>query len=99
MVHYKSAGGRGSSAGFVLPRRLGKISAAASTQYIIDRWNPDLLINLGTCGGFEGCIERGAVVLVEKTSHAVSCCQFTTMDWIIQSIGAGFIGIECWLED
>lgn len=45
----------------------GKISAAASTQYAIDRWKPDLLINLGTCGGFKGCIERGTVVLVEKT--------------------------------
>jgi adenosylhomocysteine nucleosidase len=45
----------------------GKISAAASTQYVIDRWAPQLLVNLGTCGGFEGQIERGAVVLVERT--------------------------------
>jgi adenosylhomocysteine nucleosidase len=45
----------------------GKIAAAASTQYVIDRWSPGLLINLGTCGGFEGEIERGEVVLVEKT--------------------------------
>jgi len=45
----------------------GKISAAASTQYCIDRWTPQLLVNLGTCGGFEGKIEKGAVVLVERT--------------------------------
>ncbi len=45
----------------------GKISAAASTQYVIDRWSPALLINLGTCGGFEGEIERGEVVLVDNT--------------------------------
>ncbi|HLE15400.1 MAG TPA: hypothetical protein VI776_11670 [Anaerolineales bacterium] len=45
----------------------GKIAAAAATQYAIDRWAPDLLINLGTCGGFEGEIERGAVVLAERT--------------------------------
>lgn len=45
----------------------GKIAAAGSTQYVIDRWQPRLLINLGTCGGFAGRIERGAVVLVEKT--------------------------------
>jgi adenosylhomocysteine nucleosidase len=45
----------------------GKIAAAGSTQYVIDRWQPQLLINLGTCGGFEGEIERGAIVLVEKT--------------------------------
>ena len=45
----------------------GKIAAAASTQYVVDRWSPSLLINLGTCGGFEGEIERGTILLVEKT--------------------------------
>lgn len=45
----------------------GKIAAAASTQYAIDRWAPELLINLGTCGGFEGEVERGTVILVERT--------------------------------
>lgn len=45
----------------------GKIAAAGSTQYAIDRWQPNLLINLGTCGGFEGQIERGEIILVEKT--------------------------------
>ena len=44
----------------------GKIAAAASTQYAIDRWSPDVLINLGTCGGFEGEIERGVIILVKK---------------------------------
>ncbi|MBI4639259.1 MAG: 5'-methylthioadenosine/S-adenosylhomocysteine nucleosidase [Candidatus Tectomicrobia bacterium] len=45
----------------------GKISAAASTQYVIDRWSPQLLMNLGTCGGFEGRIEKGTIILVERT--------------------------------
>jgi adenosylhomocysteine nucleosidase len=45
----------------------GKISAAASCQYAIDRWRPKLLVNLGTCGGFEGEIEAGTIVLVERT--------------------------------
>lgn len=45
----------------------GKISAAASAQYAIDHFQPELLINLGTCGGFAGRIERGEIVLVEKT--------------------------------
>jgi len=45
----------------------GKISAAATTQFVIDRFGPDLLVNLGTCGGFEGRIETGTVILVEKT--------------------------------
>ncbi len=45
----------------------GKISAAASTQYVIDLWAPNLLVNLGTCGGFKGDIEKGSIILVEKT--------------------------------
>jgi len=45
----------------------GKISAAATAQYAIDRFQPDLLVNLGTCGGFEGQIERGTLILVERT--------------------------------
>lgn len=45
----------------------GKISAAASAQYVIDRFQPDLLVNLGTCGGFAGRIQVGAILLVERT--------------------------------
>jgi len=45
----------------------GKVSAAATTQYVIDRWRPDLLINLGTCGGLEGHISVGEVVLASET--------------------------------
>jgi adenosylhomocysteine nucleosidase len=59
--------GGGKRSVVVLHGGWGKVSAAASTQYVIDRWNPELLINVGTCGGFEGAIERGAVILVERT--------------------------------
>jgi adenosylhomocysteine nucleosidase len=45
----------------------GKIAAAASTQYAIDRFRPQLLLNLGTCGGFAGQITAGEILLVEKT--------------------------------
>jgi adenosylhomocysteine nucleosidase len=45
----------------------GKIAAAASAQYVIDRWQPDLLVNLGTCGGFAGHIQKGEIILVDKT--------------------------------
>ena len=44
----------------------GKISAAASAQFLIDHAQPDLIVNLGTCGGFKGEIERGTIVLVER---------------------------------
>lgn len=45
----------------------GKVNAAGSAQYVINKFNPDLLINIGTCGGFDGRIERGEIILVEKT--------------------------------
>ncbi len=45
----------------------GKIKAAGSAQYAISRWNPKLMVNLGTCGGFQGRIEAGEVVLADKT--------------------------------
>ena len=45
----------------------GKIAAAAATQYAIDHWSPNLLVNLGTCGGFAGYIEHGEILLVERT--------------------------------
>lgn len=45
----------------------GKISAAASAQYALDHFSPLFLVNLGTCGGFAGRIERGALLLVERT--------------------------------
>ena len=45
----------------------GKVSAAAGAQYAIDRWHPDLLINIGTCGGFEGDVKVGEVILADRT--------------------------------
>lgn len=45
----------------------GKISAAATAQYVIEALAPDLLVNLGTCGGFVGRIEAGTILLVERT--------------------------------
>lgn len=45
----------------------GKVAAAGSTQYAIDRWAPKRIINLGSCGGFAGEVTRGAVILAEKT--------------------------------
>jgi adenosylhomocysteine nucleosidase len=44
----------------------GKVAAAASTQYVVDRFKPRYLINLGTCGGVEGRIQRFDVVAVER---------------------------------
>jgi adenosylhomocysteine nucleosidase len=45
----------------------GKIASAGSMQYVIDKYSPDLIVNLGTCGGFEGVVTQGEIILVEKT--------------------------------
>lgn len=45
----------------------GKISAAASVQYAIDRWNPENIVNVGTCGGIKGRIDRYAIVVATRT--------------------------------
>ncbi len=43
-----------------------KVQSAASTQYAIDKWGPELIVNLGTCGGFRGEIKRDEVVMANK---------------------------------
>jgi adenosylhomocysteine nucleosidase len=46
----------------------GKVAAAGSTQYAIDRWHPALVVNLGTCGGFGGERKVGDIVLASETT-------------------------------
>jgi adenosylhomocysteine nucleosidase len=45
----------------------GKIASAGSMQHVIDNHSPDLIVNLGTCGGFEGEVNQGDIILVDKT--------------------------------
>jgi adenosylhomocysteine nucleosidase len=45
----------------------GKIASAGSMQHVIDNYSPDLIVNLGTCGGFEGAVNQGDIILVDKT--------------------------------
>jgi adenosylhomocysteine nucleosidase len=45
----------------------GKVAAAGATQYVIDNFHPEIIINLGTCGGFEGQGQRGDVILADRT--------------------------------
>ncbi|GAB4404935.1 MAG: hypothetical protein OHK0053_30610 [Microscillaceae bacterium] len=45
----------------------GKVAAAGATQYVIDHFQPEVLINLGTCGGFEGKVKKLDILLVDKT--------------------------------
>lgn len=44
----------------------GKAASAGGMQYVCDHYSPDLVLNLGTCGGFEGLVGQGEVILVER---------------------------------
>jgi len=45
----------------------GKIASAGSIQFVIDHYSPDVIVNLGTCGGFEGVVKQGDLILVDRT--------------------------------
>ena len=45
----------------------GKIASAGAMQYLIDKYSPDLIVNLGTCGGLEGLVQQGEIILVDET--------------------------------
>jgi len=45
----------------------GKIASAGGIQYVIDNYGPDLIVNLGTCGGFQGVVNQDDLILVDKT--------------------------------
>lgn len=53
----------------------GKIAAAAASQFAVDRWSPSLLVNVGTCGGFDGDVAEGDVILVQRTAVYDICEQ------------------------
>jgi adenosylhomocysteine nucleosidase len=53
--------------GIVMHGGWGKVDAAASAQYGIARWRPSVIVNLGTCAGIVGQIERSETVLAERT--------------------------------
>jgi adenosylhomocysteine nucleosidase len=44
----------------------GKIASAGSMQFVIDNYSPDLIVNLGTCGGFESIVKQGDIILVDQ---------------------------------
>lgn len=45
----------------------GKTASAGAMQYVIDKKDPDIIINLGTCGGIGEIVSLNETILVEKT--------------------------------
>jgi len=46
----------------------GKVATAGASQFAIDAFHPQLLINLGMCGGLEGLAEPGEILCVNQTA-------------------------------
>lgn len=42
---------------------VGKVNAALNTQYIIDTFKPDIIINTGVAGGIDSCLDVSDVVI------------------------------------
>jgi adenosylhomocysteine nucleosidase len=49
---------------------IGKVSAALTTQIIIDKYNPDFILNFGTAGGMNKSVSILNYYAIEKS------CQF-----------------------
>ncbi len=48
---------------------VGKVNSAALTQRIIDKYNPDRIINTGTAGGLAEGLNIGDIIIAEKTAY------------------------------
>nr|WP_299025087.1 5'-methylthioadenosine/S-adenosylhomocysteine nucleosidase [uncultured Thermanaerothrix sp.] len=74
----------------------GKISAAASAQYALDRWRPHLLVNLGTCGGIAGQVQKGEILLAEQTLVYDICERMgdpqAALDFYTTALDVGWVG-------
>ena len=80
----------------------GKVATAASTQYVIDQYHPEMIINIGTCGGFSGFCKVGETLLVTETliydivermdDPSAALAHYTTRnetDWITRPLPEG----------
>ena len=65
---------------------IGKVGAALSTQAIIDKYSPDLIVNFGTAGGANESVNIISLYLIEK------CCQY---DFDLSELDGCSVGFMC----
>ena len=53
----------------LLKSGIGKVNAAMSTTILIHHFQPDLIINTGSAGGFDSELEVGAIVISDEVRH------------------------------
>lgn len=64
---------------------IGKVSAALTTQLLIDKYNPKFIFNFGTCGGMNNSVKILEYYAVEK------CCQYDFDVSAIDDVPVGYI--------
>ena len=53
----------------LLKSGIGKVNAAMSTTILLSKYQPDVVINTGSAGGFDANLEVGAVVISDEVRH------------------------------
>lgn len=53
----------------LLKSGIGKVNAAMSTAILLEKFNPDIVINTGSAGGFDASLEVGAIVISDEVRH------------------------------
>ncbi|WP_050615853.1 5'-methylthioadenosine/S-adenosylhomocysteine nucleosidase [Bacillus testis] len=53
----------------LLKSGIGKVNAAMSTAILLERYNPDAVINTGSAGGFSPALKVGDVVISSEVVH------------------------------
>ncbi|MCV5927500.1 5'-methylthioadenosine/S-adenosylhomocysteine nucleosidase, partial [Escherichia coli] len=53
----------------VLQSGIGKVAAAVGTTILLDEYQPDVVINTGSAGGFDSSLNLGDVVISTEVRH------------------------------
>lgn len=64
---------------------IGKVNASLSTQLLIDKFNPELILNFGTAGGVDDSVKALQYYIVSE------CCQFDFDLRDLDGVPLGFI--------
>ena len=64
---------------------IGKVSAALTTQVIIDKFSPEYILNFGTCGGMNNDVKVLNYYAIEK------CCQYDFDLTDLEDVPLGYI--------
>lgn len=53
----------------LLKSGIGKVNAAMSTTILLEKYNPKVVINTGSAGGFDAALKVGDIVISDEVRH------------------------------